>query len=222
MSGKKRDSGYRGKAVRVRTAKGRKPSSTRWLKRQLNDPYVIRSKREGYRSRAAYKLLEIDEKARFLKPGACVVDLGAAPGSWSQVAIEKGARVIAVDIQPIALLEGVTCIEGDFLEEETVQKIRKALPSGVNVVLSDMAAPASGHRATDHLRIMALCEAALEFAVEVLKPGGIFLAKVLQGGAETALLQRMKQHFTSVKHVKPGASRKDSSEIYVLAKGFRG
>lgn len=218
----KKNQGHRGKTVRVRTAKKRKLSSTRWLERQLNDPYVARAKREGYRSRAAYKLLEMDEKYHFLKKGASIIDLGAAPGSWTQVALEKGTRVVAVDIQPVAPMEGMIFVLGDFLEEETLQKLREIIPAGAQVVLSDMAAPASGHHATDHLRIMALCEAAFDFALEALKPGGTFLAKVLQGGTEAALLKRMKECFAIVKHVKPGASRKDSSEVYVLAMGFRG
>ncbi|MCB2082383.1 MAG: RlmE family RNA methyltransferase [Hyphomicrobiales bacterium] len=225
MSGKggdsdKESSAYRGKTVRVRTARKRKPSSTRWLQRQLNDPYVARSKAEGYRSRAAYKLIEINEKNHLLSKGKTVVDLGAAPGSWSQVAIEKGMQVIGIDLLPIEPLPGAIFIQGDFLTDEAEQEIKALTNDGIALVMSDMAASSSGHAQTDHLRIMGLCETALHFALEVLSPGGAFLAKVLQGGTEKALLDTMKQHFKTVKHIKPKASRKDSSEMYVLALGF--
>ncbi|GAB4232946.1 MAG: RlmE family RNA methyltransferase [Methyloligellaceae bacterium] len=215
--------------MKVRTAKGRKLSSTRWLQRQLNDPYVARAREEGYRSRAAFKLLEIDRKYGLLKPGMRVVDLGAAPGGWSQVAARavspegREGKVVAVDISEMEPLPGVEVIRLDFLEPGAPQRVREALEGGLaDAVLSDMAAPATGHRQTDHLRIIGLCEAALDFAEGVLAPGGAFLAKVLQGGTERDLLNRLKVNFTSVRHVKPEASRADSAELYVLAQGFRG
>lgn len=215
--------------MRVRTAKGRKISSTRWLQRQLNDPYVTRAREEGYRSRAAYKLTGMDDRYRFLKPGAVVVDLGAAPGGWSQVAVQRvkagegGGQVVGVDLQEIEPIPDVTAFQADFLEPGVEKQVRAALHGGrADVVMSDMAAPSTGHRQTDHLRIVALCEAALDFAEEVLAPGGTFLAKVLQGGAEQALLDRLKKGFRTVRHVKPEASRSDSAEMYVLAQGFRG
>jgi 23S rRNA (uridine2552-2'-O)-methyltransferase len=213
---------------RLRSARGRTLSSQRWLERQLNDPYVKRAKREGYRSRSAYKLIELDDRQHFLKPGARVVDLGAAPGGWSQVAAarvragERKGRVIAIDrieLQPIA---GVEFLRLDFLEAKAPERLKAMLDGPADVVLCDMAANATGHRKTDHLKIMALVEAAAEFAVEVLAPGGSFLAKVIQGGTETALLARLKRDFASVKHVKPPASRTTSAELYVLAAGFRG
>ncbi len=222
-------SGARGLGVRVKTAKGRKVSSTRWLERQLNDPYVQAAKREGYRSRAAYKLIEIDEKHGVLKPGDVVVDLGAAPGGWSQVAAGKVAgdggqgMVVALDLQEIEAIPGVTALQADFMEDDGLAGLRAELGGRkVDVVLSDMAAPATGHKQTDHLRIMALCEAALDFAEEVLAPEGRFLAKVLQGGTERDLLDRLRRSFRSVRHVKPEASRADSAELYVLATGYRG
>ena len=215
--------------VRVRTAKGRKISSTRWLQRQLNDPYVQAARREGYRSRAAYKLIEIDDKYLLLKPGSVVIDLGAAPGGWSQVAAQrvfagdKPGLVAGLDLLEIDAIPDVTLLQADFLDAEALTLLDGLLDGRkVDVVLSDMAAPASGHRQTDHIRIMGLCEAALDFACETLIPGGAFLAKVLQGGAERALLDRMKQSFATVRHVKPEASRADSAELYVLAQGFRG
>lgn len=213
---------------RVHTAKGRTTSSARWLDRQLNDPYVAEARRLGYRSRAAFKLIEIDDKYRLLKPGARVVDLGAAPGGWAQVAAERvraaegRGRVVAVDINPFDEITGVHSIVVDFLDPTAPGIIIDALGGTADLVMSDMAAPATGHRATDHLKIMALCEVALDFAWQVLAPGGAFLAKVLQGGTENTLLTRMKQGFTTVRHVKPKASRKDSAELYVLATGFRG
>lgn len=216
-------------SVKVKTAKGRKLSSTRWLQRQLNDPYVEAAKKDGLRSRAAYKLIEIDDKQKILKPGQVVVDLGAAPGGWSQVAVNRVGvdldlnRVIALDLSDMDAIPGVTFIKCDFYEEASLQQLSEALQGrAVDVVLSDMAAPATGHKKTDHLRIMGLCEAAYEFALEMLSPGGSFLAKVLQGGTENELLNDMKQTFDKVIHVKPKASRSDSSEKYVLATGFRG
>jgi 23S rRNA (uridine2552-2'-O)-methyltransferase len=206
---------------RVKTAKGRKISSTRWLERQLNDPFVQAAKSAGYRSRAAFKLAQIDDRFRILPKRGTVVDLGAAPGGWTQVAVERGAKVIALDIAPIEPIPGAEILEGDFLEEETLQATLAAAEGGVGAVLSDMAAPATGHKATDHLRIVALCEAALDFALEVLEPGGHFVCKVLQGGTEGELLALLKKHFKEVRHVKPEASRQDSAEMYVVAKGFR-
>ncbi len=200
-----------------------------WLERQLNDPYVEEARRRGYRARSAFKLLEIDDRYRLLKPGMSVVDLGAAPGSWSQVAAERiGARegrgkVVAIDMHGMDPVPGVTVIHKDFLDEDAPAVLKNAIgDGGVDVVLSDMAAHASGHRQTDHLRIMALCEAALDFARDVLKPGGHFLCKVLRGGAERQLLADMKREFETVRHVKPKSSRDDSAELFVLAKGFRG
>ncbi len=227
--GKGRDKGDGGRElkVRVKTAKKRSHSSTLWLERQLNDPYVARARREGYRSRAAYKLIEIDDKVRVLKPGTRVIDLGAAPGGWSQVAAKRvGAqegkgRVLAIDILDMDALAGVDVMRLDFLDPSAPAVLQERLGGAADVVLSDMAANATGHRPTDHLRIMALVEAAAEFAGEVLAPGGAFIAKVLQGGTESALLARLKRDFAAVKHVKPAASRSDSSELYVVATGYR-
>jgi 23S rRNA (uridine2552-2'-O)-methyltransferase len=205
--------------------KGKSQSSRRWLERQLNDPYVARAKREGYHSRAAFKLTEIDDKHRILKPGAHVVDLGAAPGGWSQVAAKRvGAhgRVVAIDILAMDAIAGVEFARIDFLAPDAPDKLRSMLGGQADLVLSDMAANATGHRQTDHLKVMALVEAAAEFAREVLKPGGAFLAKVIQGGTESALLASLKRDFASVRHIKPPASRADSAELYVLATGFRG
>ena len=212
-------------AVRVKTARRRKASSTRWLQRQLNDPYVADAKRKGYRSRAAFKLIEIDDRFHLLKRGARVVDLGAAPGGWSQVAAERvggGGQVVAVDLAEMDAVNGVTFLLLDFTEGDAPERVEAVLGGPVDLVLSDMAAPATGHAPTDHLRIMALCEAALDFAAGVLAPGGGFVAKVLQGGTERGLLQRLKRDFATVRHVKPPASRKDSAEMYVVATGFRG
>lgn len=212
--------------VRVRTAKRRKTSSTRWLQRQLNDPYVAAAKREGYRSRAAYKLIEIDDKHRLLKPGALVVDLGAAPGGWAQVAAQRvkpGGTVIAIDLLEMDGWPDVTVLQGDFLEDSGLEAVNAVLGGHkADIVLSDMAPAATGHRQTDHLRTVALAEAALDFACGVLAPGGCFLAKVFQGGAEGEMLDLMKRSFASVRHVKPPASRAESPETYVLASGFRG
>jgi 23S rRNA (uridine2552-2'-O)-methyltransferase len=221
--------GGRGRAlkVRVKKARGRSLSSKLWLERQLNDPYVARAKREGLRSRAAYKLSEIDDKHRFLKPGAKVVDLGAAPGGWSQIAAKRVAattgkgRVVAIDVLDMDALAGVEFLKLDFLDPAAPEALKKLLGGPADVVLSDMAANATGHRKTDHLKIMALVELAAEFAREVLKPGGAFVAKVLQGGTEASLLAALKRDFVSVKHIKPAASRADSSELYLLATGFR-
>jgi 23S rRNA (uridine2552-2'-O)-methyltransferase len=221
-------SGGRDLKTRVKTAKKRSHSSTLWLQRQLNDPYVARAKREGYRSRAVYKLAEIDDKAKFLKPGARVVDLGAAPGGWSQLAAKRvGAadgkgRVVAIDLLEMDPVPGVEFLQLDFLDPSAPDILKEKLGGPADVVLSDMAANATGHRKTDHLKIVALVEAAAMFAAEVLKPGGAFLAKVLQGGTEGELLAMLKRDFASVKHVKPAASRQDSAELYVLATGFRG
>lgn len=217
--------GERALKVRVKTAKKRSLSSTLWLERQLNDPYVARAKREGYRSRAAFKLTEIDDKHHLLKPGAKVVDLGAAPGGWSQVAVKRiGARgrVIAIDLLDVDEIPGVDFARIDFLDPAAPDRLKAMVGGPADVVLSDMAANATGHRPTDHLKIMALVETAAEFAREVLKPGGAFLAKVIQGGTESALLASLKRDFATVKHVKPAASRADSAELYVLAQGFRG
>jgi len=218
------DRGERRLKVRVKD-KRKSQSSRTWLERQLNDPYVARAKREGFRSRAAFKLLEIDDKHHILKSGARVVDLGAAPGGWSQVAAKRTGqhgRVVAIDILEMDTVPGVGFAKVDFLDADAPERLKTMLSGPADVVLSDMAANATGHRQTDHLKIMALVEAAAEFAAEVLKPGGSFLAKVIQGGTEGALLAALRRDFTSVKHVKPGASRSDSAELYVLATGFRG
>ena len=218
--------GGRDLKVRVRSS-GRTQASRRWLERQLNDPYVARARREGLRSRAAFKLMEIDDRAKLLKPGAKVVDLGAAPGGWSQVAAKRvragnGGRVVAIDLLAMDPLPGVDFLQLDFLDPDAPERLKALLGGPADVVLTDMAANATGHRATDHLKIMGLAEAAAEFAREVLKPGGAFLAKVLQGGTEVELLASLKRDFASVKHVKPAASRSDSAELYVLATGYRG
>jgi 23S rRNA (uridine2552-2'-O)-methyltransferase len=214
--------------VRVKTRRGRTLSSKLWLERQLNDPYVVRARRDGYRSRAAYKLIEIDDKFHVFRKGARVVDLGAAPGGWSQVAArrvglgENTGRVVAIDILEMAGIPGVDVLWLDFLDPSAPDQLKALMGGPADVVLSDMAANATGHRKTDHLRIMALAEAAVEFAREVLAPGGTFLCKVLQGGTEAHLLTQLKHDFTTVKHVKPAASRADSAELYLLAMGFRG
>ncbi len=209
---------------RIRTAKGRKASSTRWLERQLNDPYVRRARAENYRSRAAYKLLELDEKFGLLKGVNAVVDLGIAPGGWSQVVRRRapGAKVVGIDLLPTDPIEGATIVQLDFMDDEAPQRLREALGQPADLVLSDMASNTVGHQQTDHLRTMALVEAGLEFACAVLRPGGAFVAKVLAGGADSSLVAQMKRHFATVKHAKPPASRKDSSEWYVVAQGFKG
>jgi 23S rRNA (uridine2552-2'-O)-methyltransferase len=211
--------------ARLKPDKRRTPSSRAWLERQINDPYVARAKREGYRSRAAFKLAEIDDKFHLLKKGARVVDLGAAPGGWSEIAARRigaGGKVVALDILDMKPIPGVEFIKLDFLDAAAPERIKAVLGGEADVVLSDMAANATGHRQTDHLRIMALAEAAAHFARGVLAPGGSFLCKVLQGGTETALLAELKRDFSSVKHIKPPASRTDSAELYLLARGFRG
>ena len=210
---------------RRKTAKGRKVSSTRWLERQLNDPYVKKAKAEGYRSRAAYKLIELDQKFGFLKGVKGVVDLGIAPGGWSQVVRRQvpGARIAGIDFLPTIPIDGVEILEMDFMDEDAPDKLRAALGlDAADLVMSDMAANTVGHPQTDHLRTMALVEAGLEFATEVLRPGGTYVAKVLAGGADHGLVAELKRHFATVKHAKPPASRKDSSEWYVVAQGFKG
>ena len=209
---------------RIKTAKGRKPSSTRWLERQLNDPYVKRAKAENYRSRAAYKLLELDERFGLLKGAKAVVDLGIAPGGWSQVVRRKvpQGRVVGIDLLPTDPIDGVAILQMDFMDDSAPDKLKAELGSEADLVLSDMAANTVGHQQTDHLRTMALVEAGLLFATEVLRPGGAYVAKVLAGGADNQLVAEMKRHFTTVKHAKPPASRKDSSEWYVIAQGFKG
>lgn len=225
--------GARDLRVKVKTARGRKLSSTRWLERQLNDPYVRRAKAEGYRGRAAFKLIELDDKYRFLHPGGRVVDLGCAPGGWLQVAVARVnalgdrtgkpvGRVLGVDLQEVEVLAGAEAHVLDFMADGADDQVRTWLGGPADVVLSDMAAASSGHRQTDHLRIVALCEAAADFAFDVLEPGGAFVAKVLAGGAEGTLQARLKQHFEKVANVKPPASRADSAEKYVVALGFRG
>lgn len=217
--------GARGPRERVRTAKGRKTSSTRWLERQLNDPYVKRAKAEGYRSRAAYKLLELDEKYSLLKGVKGVIDLGVAPGGWSQVVRRRSpqAKVAGIDLLPTDPIDGVAILQMDFMDEEAPARLREALGlAEADLVISDMAANTVGHPQTDHLRTMALVEAGMLFATEVLRPGGAYVAKVLAGGADNNLVAELKRHFTTVKHAKPPASRKDSSEWYVIAQGFKG
>jgi 23S rRNA (uridine2552-2'-O)-methyltransferase len=223
------DAGNRQLFVRVKSAKKRTLSSQKWLERQLNDPYVIAAKRDGWRSRAAYKLIELDDKLRFLRPGQRVVDLGAAPGGWAQVAaqrvksLEGRGQVVAIDISEMESIPGVEILHMDFMEESAPGELISRLRDGrADIVLSDMAAPASGHTGTDHMRIMGLAETAGAFATEVLAPGGCFVAKVLQGGTEKDLLVQLKRDFTTVRHVKPPASRSDSAELYVVATGFRG
>ena len=226
MTGKGQGSGRRGGLkTRVKTARGRSSSSTRWLQRQLNDPYVEKAQAAGYRSRAAFKLAEIDDKHRFLKPAARVLDLGAAPGGWTQVAAERigpDGAIVAIDLLEMDPLPGADVLRMDFMDENAPARLETALGGPVDVVLSDMAAATTGHRRTDHLRTLALFEAAYDFALQVLTPGGTFLAKVFRGGTEQALLADMKRRFASVRHIKPPASRAESVELYVLASGFRG
>jgi len=213
-----------GPKQRLRTAKGRKVSSTRWLERQLNDPYVKRAKAEGYRSRAAYKLIELDERFGFLKGLKRVVDLGIAPGGWTQVVRQKApqASVVGIDLLPTDPIDGAVILEMDFMSDEAPDLLKEALGGPADLVLSDMAANTVGHPQTDHLRTMALVELGLAFAIDVLRPGGAYVAKVLAGGTDNALLAELKRHFTTVKHAKPPASRKGSSEWYVIAQGFKG
>ena len=223
--GRGRGGGARRLKVKVRTAKGRRISSTRWLQRQLNDPYVAEAKRAGYRSRAAWKLAQLDDRLHLLKPGARVVDLGAAPGGWTQVALERvgpGGEVVAVDCAEMEPVAGATMLRLDMRDADAPAAIRDALGGPVDLVLSDMAAPVTGHRQTDHLRTVALCEAAADFAAAVLRPGGAFVTKVFQGGAEGGLLAELKRLFAQVRHVKPPASRDESPETYLVATGFRG
>ena len=219
MSGPSKDAGRR-----VRTARGRTASSTRWLERQLNDPYVKQAKAEGYRSRAAYKLAELDERFGLLKGVRRVVDLGIAPGGWSQVVRKRApkAAVVGIDLLPTEPIEGVTILQMDFMAEEAPERLSEALGGAPDLVLSDMAANTVGHKQTDHLRTMGLVETAADFAIEMLAPGGAFVAKVLAGGTDAQLLALLKQHFRTVKHAKPPASRKGSSEWYVVAQGFKG
>lgn len=224
---KQKSSGGRQLKSRVKTAKGRKLSSTLWLQRQLNDPYVQKAKAAGYRSRAAFKLTEIDDKYKFLKPGVRVIDLGAAPGGWTQVAVERtkslpdAPSVIGIDILPMDAIAGSTLAKIDFNDNSAPGKIKEMAGGEVHIVLSDIGPNTTGHTATDHIRIMALAELAYEFAKEVLKPGGVFVCKVWQGGTEQEMLNQIKRHFTKVAHFKPKASRKDSAEIYLVAVGFR-
>ncbi len=232
MAKKSSGRGQRDLRVKVKSARGRKLSSTRWLERQLNDPYVRRAKAEGYRGRAAFKILELDDKYGFLKPGARVVDLGCAPGGWCQVAVKrvnalgdrpgKQGTVLGVDLQEIEPIAGAELHQLDFMEEGADDKVKDWLGGPADVVMSDMAAASSGHKQTDHLRIVALCEAAAELAFDVLEPGGTFVAKVLAGGAEQGLQTLLKKRFDKVANVKPPASRSDSSEKFVVATGFRG
>lgn len=220
-------SGSRELKKRVKTARGRSISSVRWLQRQLNDPYVSRAKKEGYRSRAAYKLIEMDDKFSFLKPGKTVLDLGAAPGGWTQVAAARvkstddKPRVLGIDLLPISPIPASTLLQLDFMDDKAPEIIRAQLQGGVDIVLSDMAPNTTGHAPTDHLRIMVLLEATYPFACEILNKGGVFVAKVFQGGTERELLTKMKQDFDTVKHAKPKASRADSSEMYVVAMGYK-
>lgn len=231
--GKSSGRGARDLRVRVKSAKGRKLSSTLWLERQLNDPYVVRAKREGYRGRAAYKILELDDKYRFLVPGARVVDLGCAPGGWCQVAVarvnslgerqdKKQGRVLGLDLQEVDQIPGAELHVLDFLSDGADDQVKAWLGGKADVVMSDMAASSSGHKNTDHLRIVALVEAAVHLALDVLEPGGTFVAKVLAGGAEADMQVLLKRHFNKVANVKPPASRSDSSEKFVVATGFRG
>ena len=216
-----RDSGLR---ARVKTARGRKVGSTKWLERQLNDPYVKRARAEGYRSRAAYKLIELDERFDFLKGANRIVDLGIAPGGWTQVVRQRlpQAIVVGIDLLPMDPIEGATILQMDFMDDKAPALLSEALGGPADLVLSDMAANTVGHPQTDHLRTMALVEAALLFATEVLRPGGAFVAKVLAGGADSQLVTELKRRFATVKHAKPPASRKGSSEWYVVAQGFKG
>jgi len=231
MSDKKKStgSGSRGLHTRVKTAAKRTVSSTRWLQRQLNDPYVSEAKRLGYRSRAAFKLLQLDDKFQILKPGTRLVDLGAAPGGWTQVAVERigilkhgRGKVVGIDILDWSPVAGATNLVGDFLADDAPDRLRDALGGPADVVLSDMAAPTTGHPPTDHMRIIHMCEVALDFAITVLAPGGTFIAKVFKGGTERELLDLLKRSFETVKHAKPAASRAESAETYVVATGFRG
>ena len=216
--------GGRGPRQRVRTARGRSASSTRWLERQLNDPYVRKAKAENYRSRAAYKLLELDERFQLLKGVTAVVDLGIAPGGWAQAVRRRSpkAKVVGIDLLPTDPIDEVAILQMDFMDDAAPERLKQELGGPADLVLSDMAANTVGHPQTDHLRTMALVEAGLQFATEILRPGGAFVAKVLAGGADNNLVAELKRHFATVKHAKPPASRKDSSEWYVVAQGFKG
>jgi 23S rRNA (uridine2552-2'-O)-methyltransferase len=212
----------RGIHVKLKTALGRTTVQQKWLLRQLNDPYVRAAQEQGWRSRAAFKLIELDDRFHLIKRGARVVDLGAAPGGWTQVAVKKGAaKVVGIDLLPIDPIPGSSLIQGDFMDDEMDARLKHVLGGKADVVLSDMAPNTTGHNMTDHIRIMALAELALHFAMEMLEPGGSFVAKVFQGGSERKMLDSMKKHFQSVRHAKPPASRKESSELYVVATGFR-
>ena len=212
----------RGEAVALRTARGRSPASQRWLRRQLNDPYVQAAQRQGWRSRAAFKLIELDDRFHLLRRGQRVIDLGAAPGGWSQVAVARGAaRVVGIDLLPIDPVPGARLLQGDFTDPAAAARVLETLEGRADLVLSDMAPNTSGHAATDHLRIIALAERALDFALDALEEGGGFVAKVFQGGAERTMLESLRRHFAQVRHAKPPASRKESSELYVVATGFR-
>ena len=220
---KQGDASGRGRVpVKVKKDRARSQSSRTWLQRQLNDPYVAAAKSKGYRSRAAFKLVELNEKFRFLKKGARVLDLGAAPGGWSQVAVQAGAIVVAADVLEMEQIPGVTFFQADLTDEHVPAMLKDALQGPADIVLTDMAAPTTGHRATDHIRTIALVEIALEVAQDVLKPGGAFVGKVFQGGSSNELLARLKKAFREVKHVKPPASRQESVELYVVALGFKG
>lgn len=215
--------GARKLTINLRTARRRSPASAEWLRRQLNDPYVIAAKQQGWRSRAAFKLLEIDDRFHIIRPGARVLDLGAAPGGWTQVSIRRGAAaVVGVDLLPLDPIPGSIMVQGDFNDTGLPERLSAVLGGKADLVLSDMAPNTTGHAATDHLRIMALAEQAAAFAREVLVPGGSFVAKVFQGGSERTMLEALKRDFASVRHAKPPASRKESSELYVVAMGFRG
>ena len=216
-------SGARGLTVTLRTSRGRSPAQQRWLSRQLNDPYVAAARTQGLRSRAAFKLMELDDRFHLIGRGSRVLDLGAAPGGWSQVALSRGAReVVGVDLLPIEPIQGTTLVQGDFEDPEMPDRLTALLGGAPDLVLSDMAPNTTGHAATDHIRIMVLAELALDFATAILAPGGAFVAKVFQGGSERQMLLPLKQRFATVKHAKPPASRKESSELYVVAQGFRG
>ena len=222
MAGKTPPGTSRGVHVKLKTALGRTTGQQKWLQRQLNDPYVRAAQEQGWRSRAAFKLIELDERFRLIRRGARVVDLGAAPGGWTQVAVKKGAgQVVGIDLLAIEPIAGAILIQGDFTDEAMEARLRHVMGGRADLVLSDMAPNTTGHSMTDHIRIMGLAEMALQFALEMLEPGGGFVAKVFQGGSERQMLEQMKRHFSSVRHAKPPASRKESSELYVVATGFR-
>lgn len=212
----------RTKTEKLRTARKKTPSQQRWLNRQLNDPYVAAARQQGWRSRAAFKLIEIDDRFHLIKPESKVIDLGAAPGGWAQVALKRGAgKVIGIDLLPVDPVPGAEIIIGDFMDPAMPETLHTMLEGQADIVMSDMAPNTTGHAATDHLRIMALAENALDFALKILAEGGVFIAKVFQGGSEKTMLDVMKQNFAKIRHVKPPSSRKESSELYVIALGFR-